>query len=65
MIAALNTHVGQQQHEDYPGSRGPNEEREAAKGTNLKLREGPLASAVENLTSMFSTSLPCLHIERQ
>ena len=36
MIAALNTHVGQQQHEDYPGSRGPNEEREAAKGTNLK-----------------------------
>ena len=28
-----------------------------------KQREGPLVSAVENLTSMLLTSLSCLHID--
>ena len=39
-------------------------ERES-KRKNPKWKEGPLASAVENLTSMLSTSLLCLHIESQ
>ena len=56
----LFSHV---QHLAYPGSRSPNVERERdGKRKNLKQREGPLASTVENLTSMLLTLLLTAYI---
>ena len=50
----------------YPGSRGLNTEWERQQKEKPKAKtEGPLASAIENLTSMLSTSLPCLHTESE
>ena len=56
--------ISTQTDQAYPGSRGPNAEREGdSKRKTPKQREGPLASAVENLTSMsvFGSDFePCL-----
>ena len=51
-------------HLDYPGTKGTNMERERdSKSKKPKRREGPLASAVENLSPMLLTPLLCLPIE--